>query len=156
MPSFDIVSEIDHHELTNAVDQMNREVGNRFDFKGSDAKIEVKDGVMNVEAQTEFQVKQMHDIIYKKLAARDIDTGCLERGKIEERGMRASGRQERGIDTNEHRGPTLAWRTDAYVSPPRFVGADFPLQREEVVTNGRAVRREHLGPDGPVAPVRGR
>jgi len=89
MPSFDVVSEVDHHELTNAVDQMNREITNRFDFKGSNAKVELKDQLMNLEADNEFQIKQMHDIIYKKLASRGIDTSCLEQGKIEERGMRA-------------------------------------------------------------------
>ena len=89
MPSFDVVSEVDHHELTNAVDQMNREISNRFDFKGSGAKVELKEQILNVEAENEFQIKQMHDIIYKKLAARSIDTACLEQGKIEERGMRA-------------------------------------------------------------------
>jgi len=89
MPSFDIVSEVDGHELTNAVDQMNRELGTRFDFKGSDAKVTVKDGTMNLEATNEFQVKQIHDIMYKKLAARKIDIGCLDKGAIEERGMRA-------------------------------------------------------------------
>ena len=89
MPSFDVVSEVDHHELTNAVDQMNREITNRFDFKGSNARVVLKDQVMNLEADNEFQIKQMHDIIYKKLASRGIDTACLEQGKIEERGMRA-------------------------------------------------------------------
>ena len=89
MPSFDVVSEVDGHELTNAVDQMNREVSTRFDFKGSDSKVTVKDGAMNLEATNEFQVKQMHDIMYKKLSARKIEIGCLEKGAIEERGMRA-------------------------------------------------------------------
>ena len=89
MPSFDVVSEVDHHELSNAVDQMNREISNRFDFKGSNARVELKEQVMNLEADNEFQIKQMHDIIYKKLASRGIDTACLDQGKIEERGMRA-------------------------------------------------------------------
>ncbi|MDA3870243.1 MAG: YajQ family cyclic di-GMP-binding protein [Gammaproteobacteria bacterium] len=89
MPSFDVVSEIDSHELTNAVDQMNRELNTRFDFKGSDAKVTLKDGAMNFEATNEFQVRQMHDIMYKKLSARSIDVACLDKGKIEERGMRA-------------------------------------------------------------------
>jgi uncharacterized protein YajQ (UPF0234 family) len=89
MPSFDVVSEVDHHELTNAVDQMNREISNRYDFKGSDAKVVLKDQLLNIEAENEFQIKQMHDIIYKKLAARGVDTACLDQGKIEERGMRA-------------------------------------------------------------------
>ncbi len=89
MPSFDVVSEVDRHELTNAVDQMNREITNRYDFKGSNARVELKEQVMNIEAENEFQIKQMHDIIYKKLASRSIDTACLDQGKIEERGMRA-------------------------------------------------------------------
>jgi cyclic-di-GMP-binding protein len=89
MPSFDVVSEIDKHELTNAVDQMNREISNRFDFKGSDAKVAQSEQVLNIEADSEFQINQIEDIIYKKLAARSIDTRCLEKGDIEIRGMRA-------------------------------------------------------------------
>ena len=89
MPSFDVVSEIDAHELTNAIDQMNREIGNRYDFKGSNAKIELSDTAMSVEAESEFQIQQIEDIIYQKLAKRGIDTRCLEKGKIEERGKRA-------------------------------------------------------------------
>lgn len=89
MPSFDVVSEIDAHELANAVDQMNREISNRYDFKGSDAKVELKEKVLNLEAGSEFQVQQMEDIIYTKLAKRNIDTRCLDKGKIEERGKRA-------------------------------------------------------------------
>ena len=89
MPSFDVVSEVDKHELANAVDQMNREVSNRFDFKGSDPKVEIKENVMNLEAANDFQVRQMHEIMYKKLVSRKIDSACLDLGKIEERGMRA-------------------------------------------------------------------
>ena len=89
MPSFDVVSEIDQHELTNAIDQMNREIGNRYDFKGSNAKIDISNDALNVEADSEFQIQQIEDIIYSKLAKRGIDTRCLEKGKIEERGKRA-------------------------------------------------------------------
>jgi len=89
MPSFDIVSEVDSHELTNAVDQMNREVTTRFDFKGSDAKVTLKEFDMNFEATSDFQLKQMRDIMVNKLSKRDIDTRCLDRGKVEERGLRA-------------------------------------------------------------------
>ncbi|MDH5767094.1 MAG: YajQ family cyclic di-GMP-binding protein, partial [Gammaproteobacteria bacterium] len=89
MPSFDVVSEIDAHELTNAIDQMNREIGNRFDFKGSNAKIDLTETAMNIEADSEFQINQIEDIVYQKLAKRGIDTRCLEKGKIEERGKRA-------------------------------------------------------------------
>lgn len=89
MPSFDVVSEVDAHELTNAIDQMNREIGNRFDFKGSDSKITLTDTAMNIEAASEFQISQIEDIIYSKLAKRSIDTRCLEKGQLEERGKRA-------------------------------------------------------------------
>ena len=89
MPSFDVVSEVDSHELTNAVDQINREVTTRFDFKGSDAKVELKDTVMNFDATSSFQLKQMRDIMVNKFSKRGIDTNCLDRGNVEERGMRA-------------------------------------------------------------------
>ena len=89
MPSFDVVSEVDQHELSNAIDQMNREIGNRYDFKGSDAKIDFSNDALNLEAESEFQINQIEEIIYQKLAKRGIDTRCLDKGKIEERGKRA-------------------------------------------------------------------
>ncbi len=79
MPSFDIVSKIDLHELTNAVDQANRELGNRFDFKGTDAVYEREgESVVVLKAQADFQLKQMLDILKQRLAARHIDIGCAE------------------------------------------------------------------------------
>jgi uncharacterized protein YajQ (UPF0234 family) len=78
MPSFDIVSEIDLHEVTNAVDQSSREVGQRFDFKGTNAKFELKEAVITMTAQADFQLKQMLDILKLKLAKRGIDIACLK------------------------------------------------------------------------------
>lgn len=78
MPSFDTVSEVDKHELTNAVDQANRELDTRFDFKGSEAKFELNDYVVNLSAPSAFQLKQMMDILRARLSARSIDTRCLE------------------------------------------------------------------------------
>ena len=79
MPSFDIVSKIDLHELTNAVDQANRELTNRFDFKGTDAVYEREgESVVVLKAQADFQLKQMLDILKQRLAARHIDIGCAE------------------------------------------------------------------------------
>ena len=78
MPSFDVVSEVDMHEVTNAVDQANREVGTRFDFKGSDARFERKEAEITLTAQVDFQLKQMMDILKDKLARRGVDIGCLE------------------------------------------------------------------------------
>lgn len=89
MPSFDTVSEVDAHELTNAVDQANREIANRYDFKGSDAKVVQENANLRIEAQSEFQIDQVNDILIQKMAKRDIDVTCMERGKVEEANMRA-------------------------------------------------------------------
>lgn len=78
MPSFDIVSELDSHEVSNAVDQANREVGTRFDFKGSDATFELKEFVITLNAKAEFQLKQMLDILFLKLSKRGIDVSCTK------------------------------------------------------------------------------
>lgn len=79
MPSFDIVSEIDRHEFTNAVDQANREVANRFDFKGTGAEFALTDNDISLKAQVEFQLDQMFDILTNKFAKRSLDIRCLER-----------------------------------------------------------------------------
>ena len=79
MPSFDIVSKLDLHELTNAIDQANRELANRFDFKGTDAEFErSEETVVTLKAQAEFQLKQMLDILKQRLASRHIDIACAE------------------------------------------------------------------------------
>lgn len=81
MPSFDIVSEIDQHELTNAVDQANREVSQRFDFKGSNAEFKLNKEDIELIAPADFQLKQMYDILIVKLAKRGIDIKSLEVGE---------------------------------------------------------------------------
>lgn len=78
MPSFDIVSKIDEHELTNAVDQANREITNRFDFKGVDASFELDKDVITMASPSDFQLKQMEDILRGKMVKRGIDTRSLE------------------------------------------------------------------------------
>lgn len=77
MPSFDIVSKLDEHELTNAVDQANREVSTRFDFKGTDARFELKDDKITMIAPSDFQLKQMRDILEKRIVTRNIDIRSL-------------------------------------------------------------------------------
>lgn len=78
MPSFDVVSELDFHELTNAVDQAIRELESRFDFKGTDAKFTLNKNELDLEAPADFQLKQMLDIVKLKLTKRGIDLVCLE------------------------------------------------------------------------------
>ncbi|MGH8248008.1 MAG: YajQ family cyclic di-GMP-binding protein [Gammaproteobacteria bacterium] len=84
MPSFDVVSKVDSHELSNAVDQANREISNRFDFKGTNARIERNENRLTLIGPAEFQIKQMTDILQIRLAKRGIDIRCLEYGKIQE------------------------------------------------------------------------
>lgn len=83
MPSFDIVSEVDKQEVRNAVEQTNKEVTNRFDFKGSDAHVDQAEYVLTVFADTEFQLDQVQDILSQKLIKRSVDVKCLEIGDVE-------------------------------------------------------------------------
>ncbi|MFT5599448.1 MAG: hypothetical protein ACI823_002536 [Chitinophagales bacterium] len=78
MPTFDAVSEVDHHELTNAIDQANKEIGTRYDFKGSDSKIEQTANELTLISESEFQIKQMAPILREKMAKRGIDVSCLD------------------------------------------------------------------------------
>jgi cyclic-di-GMP-binding protein len=78
MPSFDVVSEVDMHEVTNAVDQASREVGTRFDFKGTDSSFAREGDVITLASGSEFQLKQMLDILQSKLARRGVDIACLK------------------------------------------------------------------------------
>ncbi len=102
MPSFDVVSEIDMHELTNAVDQACRELAQRFDFKGIDARFERVDAAVTMIAPAEFQLKQMLDILTLRIAKRGIDVGCLDAAEPEVNLARATQRVvlKHGIDAD--------------------------------------------------------
>ncbi|MED5421734.1 MAG: YajQ family cyclic di-GMP-binding protein [Pseudomonadota bacterium] len=89
MPSFDVVSEFDSHEATNAVDQANREVSNRFDFKDTGSRFELENDVIALTSQSDFQLKQMMDILRQKLSKRGIDVGCLQEEEPEITGTEA-------------------------------------------------------------------
>jgi uncharacterized protein YajQ (UPF0234 family) len=83
VPSFDIVSEVDRQEVKNAIEQANKEVSNRFDFKGSDARVEQAELVLTVYADDEFKLGQVMDVLRQRLAKRSVDVRCLESGSIE-------------------------------------------------------------------------
>ena len=83
MPTFDIVSEVDKQEIRNALDQVNKEVSTRFDFKGSDSRVEQSEYLLTVFADDEFKLSQVLDILMAKLAKRSVDVRCLDRGEIE-------------------------------------------------------------------------
>ncbi len=104
MPSFDVVSELDWHEVTNAVDQANREIVTRYDFKGVDASYSIKDKAsIDMEAKAEVQLKQMIDILFQKMVKRGIDLKSLERGSVVNANLRAtqSITVKEGIDAAE-------------------------------------------------------
>jgi uncharacterized protein YajQ (UPF0234 family) len=105
MPSFDVVSDFDAHEARNGVDQANREVTTRFDFKGTGSKFELEEQVISLTSQSDFQLKQMIDILQQKLSKRGVDIACLEEQEPEFSGNEA--RQKiilrRGIDIDRAR-----------------------------------------------------
>ena len=83
MPTFDIVSEVDKQEVRNAVDQVNKEVNTRFDFKGSDARVEQTDYQLTIFADDEFKLEQVSDTLMAKLTKRNVDVRCLDKGQVE-------------------------------------------------------------------------
>ena len=83
MPSFDIVSEVNQVEVCNAIDQANREIGTRFDFKGSDARVEYDGKALTLFADDDFKLKQVTDIVVAKLAKRQVDVRALDYGSVE-------------------------------------------------------------------------
>jgi uncharacterized protein YajQ (UPF0234 family) len=101
MPSFDIVSEVSTVEVRNAVDQTNREVSTRFDFKGSDARVELADTTLALYADDEFKLRQVADILTAKLTKRGVDVRALDYGAVEPIGGRKAKQQAKlriGVD----------------------------------------------------------
>jgi cyclic-di-GMP-binding protein len=101
MPSFDIVSELNMHELTNAVDQASREVTTRYDFKGTDSRFELSKDIITMFSDSDFQLKQMYDILQSKMVKRGIDLKFLQPGKVMEsgKGARQDITVKQGIET---------------------------------------------------------
>lgn len=86
MPSFDVVSEVDIHQASNAVDQANRVVANRFDFKGVDAKFEREERSITIIAEAEFQVQQMLDMLQNAIHKCDISIACMDLQEVQQSG----------------------------------------------------------------------
>ncbi len=100
MPSFDVVSDFDKHEATNAIDQSNREVNTRFDFKGTGSEYTLDTNIITLKTQSEFQLKQMIEILRQKLSKRGINIECLNEENPEVYGDSAIQKitMRRGID----------------------------------------------------------
>ena len=132
MPSFDTVSEVDHHELSNAIDQANREIGTRYDFKGSDAKIEQAGNQLTLSAESDFQIKQMTPILKEKMSRRGIDVSCLEFSDVIEMNKRA--RQQ--VLVREGLDPDLARKIIRLIKDSK-IKAQAAVQGDQVRVTGK-------------------
>lgn len=132
MPSFDIVSEVDKHELTNAVDQANKELANRFDFKGVEASYVLEDGSISQSAPSEFQLQQMTDILRTRLSARKIDPRCLEFGDVltNVSGARQTIKVQQGIERD------LAKKIQGLIKESK-IKVDTQLNGDKLRVNGK-------------------
>ena len=130
MPSFDVVSEIDKHELANSVDQANREVATRFDFKGTD--FELTNNEIVLVSGSEFQLRQMVDILHNKMVKRNLDIACLEAKDPEISGYKARQRiiARQGIDKD------LA-RTIVKIIKDSKLKVQSAIQGEQVRVSGK-------------------
>ena len=102
MPSFDVVSEANQVEVKNAVEQSNKEITTRFDFKGSDARVEQKERELTAFADSEFQLSQVRDVLTTKMSKRNVDVRFLDLGKIEKIGgdkVKQAIKVKNGIET---------------------------------------------------------
>lgn len=137
MPSFDVVSEVDSHELSNAIDQTRRELENRFDFRGVKTRVELEGFAITLAAESEFQVQQMEDILHDKLTRRGIDISALEHGpenqNIAEYRLQINVRN--GIDKDTARKIVKAVKTSG-------IKVQAQIQQEQVRVNGK--KRDEL------------
>ncbi|PID63616.1 MAG: YajQ family cyclic di-GMP-binding protein [Gammaproteobacteria bacterium] len=150
MPSFDVVSEVDQHELTNAVDQARREIDNRYDFKGTSAGIEQSDGAIVLTADSDFQIQQMHPIIYQKLTSRRIDIESLDAGKVETsgKGVRQVMKVRRGIDKDTARKAVAAIKASKLKVQGQIQGEQLRVtgkKRDDLQAAMRVLREAELG-----------
>lgn len=132
MPSFDIVSEFDGHELSNAIDQANREVATRFDFKGSDAQFEQHEDNIILKAQSTFQLQQMLPILYSKMTKRGIDIGCLD-----SRDPQSTGKSAQQIIALKQGLDTLVAKKIVKLIKDRKLKAQAAIQGDKVRVTGK-------------------
>lgn len=125
MPSFDTVSEINLHEVTNAIDQASRELEQRFDLRGTGAKVSLEKSVISCVATADFQLTQVREIVEGKLIKRGIDITCLEEGKVEGAGkeLRQTLTVKEGID-QEHAKKIVALIKDAKLKVQASIQGD--------------------------------
>jgi uncharacterized protein YajQ (UPF0234 family) len=132
MPSFDVVCEANMVEIRNALDQANKEITNRFDFKGSDARIELKDKAMTAFADDDFKLAQVRDVLLSKLAKRNVDVRFLDNGSIE----KISGDKVKQIITVRHGVPQDAAKKVVKVLKDSKLKVNGSIQGDAVRVTG--------------------
>jgi hypothetical protein len=150
MPSFDVVSEVEMHELKNAIDQANREVGTRFDFKGTDCSFSLSDEEITLKAEGEFQLKQMRDVLRSKMVKRKIDTGALDIQNPE--GSLKNTRQKillkQGLDGDAGRKVTKLIKTGKFKVQTQVQGNQVRItgkKRDDLQAVMTMLREENIG-----------
>ncbi|MGI9310669.1 MAG: YajQ family cyclic di-GMP-binding protein [bacterium] len=133
MPSFDIVSEVDWQEVRNAVDQTNREVRARFDFKGSDARVEASDPLLTVHADDDYKIGQVVDILQLRLAKRSVEVACLDKGEIKKA---ASSKAVQEIKVRQGIDAELAKRIVKLLKGEK-IKVQAAIQQEQVRVSGK-------------------
>ncbi len=132
MASFDVVSEVDAQELTNAVDQASREVGNRFDFKGTHSSFKLDGYTITLQSESEFQLEQMLDILRAKLTRRSIDIACME---IDE--PLASGKEVKQVARIRHGLETMLAKEIVKQIKASKIKVQAAIQGEQVRVSGK-------------------
>ncbi|KPQ21302.1 MULTISPECIES: YajQ family cyclic di-GMP-binding protein [unclassified Halomonas] len=154
MPSFDIVSEFDQHEASNAVDQANREVQSRFDFKGVDASFTLEKDTVQLEAEVDFQLKQMLDVLRNRLIARGIDARCMDAQEPVLSGVKA--RQEvalkQGLDQSEAKDVVKRIKASKLKVQAQIQGEKVRVtgKKRDDLQSVMALLRSEEGPDLPL------
>ena len=150
MPSFDTVSEINHHEVANAVDQASREIEQRFDLRGTGASVKLEKTVIQLVATADFQLKQVREIVEAKLIKRGVDISCLEEGKVEGAGkeLRQTLTVKEGID-QEHAKKIVALIKDAKMKVQASIQGDkvrvTGKQRDDLQAAMALIREGKIG-----------
>jgi hypothetical protein len=147
MPSFDVMCEANQVEIRNALDQSNKEITNRFDFKGSDARLELADKQLTAFADDDFKLSQVKDVLLAKLAKRDVDVRFLDYGSIEKVG----GDKVKQVITVRHGVPTDAAKKIVKLLKDAKMKVQSSIQGDAVRVTG--AKRDDL--QGAIALIRG-
>ncbi len=134
MPTFDVVSEVDMQEIRNAVDQTAREVGTRFDFKGTDSSVELSGQELRLHSSSEDRLRALNQVLEEKLVRRKVSLRALDRGKVEEA---AKGAVRQTIVIKAGISPETAKRLNRFIKDLKLKGVSSQAQSDQVRVSGK-------------------